>query len=188
MNSMASIPNALTLFRILVIPIVIGFFYLQSELGSWIAAIFFLLACITDYLDGYLARVLQQETSLGSFLDPVADKLLIASCLLMLAGFNRIEGLSLIPAVIILCREILVSGLREFLAQTSVPMPVTNLAKWKTTLQMFALGFLIWGNPFPSIIPLPVVAEIALWLSAALTLITGYDYFIRGIKHIHEGE
>jgi cardiolipin synthase len=183
-NRMTSVPNALTLFRILVIPVVMGFFYLESEIGSWIAAICFLIACITDYLDGYFARTLHQETHLGSFLDPLADKLLIASTLLMLAGFGRIQGLSLIPAVIILCREILVSGLREFLAQTAVSLPVTTLAKWKTTLQMLALGFLILGDPFPEILPLPQFSILALWLSALLTLLTGYDYLFRSFKHI----
>ena len=185
MNFFTNLPNALTLFRIVVIPVVIGFFYLESELGSWIAAICFLIACITDYLDGYFARTLKQVTNLGSFLDPVADKLLIASTLLMLAGFGRISGISLIPAVIILCREILVSGLREFLAQTAVKMPVSTLAKWKTGLQMFALGFLIVGDPFPQWIPLPYLATIALWGAALLTLITGHDYLTRGIQHIH---
>ncbi len=185
-NSLFSIPNILTLFRIFVIPLVIGFFYLDSELGSWIAAICFLMACISDYLDGYFARTLQQQTNLGTFLDPVADKLLVSSILLMLAGFGRIHGISLIPAVVILCREILVSGLREFLAQTAVLMPVTNLAKWKTTLQMCALGFFILNDPFPHILPLPLLANIALWAAALLTLMTGYDYFMRGLKHINQ--
>ena len=187
-NSLSTLPNALTLFRIGVIPIVMGCFYMNSKIGDSIAAFCFTLACISDYLDGYFARMLHQETNLGTFLDPVADKLLIASTLLMLVGFDRIQDISLIPAVIILCREILVSGLREFLAQTAVSMPVTPLAKWKTTLQMVALGFLTLGDPMPGLIPLPLLGTIALWIAALLTLFTGYDYLIASLKHIYKTE
>lgn len=178
------VPNALTLFRILVIPVVIAFFYWESEAGSWFAAICFSLACLSDYLDGYFARLLRQETSFGVFLDPVADKLLVCATLLMLAGFSRIHGLSLIPAVVILCREILVLSLREFLAQTATSMPVSLLAKWKTALQMCAIGFLILGNPFPHLLPLPMISTVALWIAALLTLITGYDYMRRSLDKI----
>ena len=184
LHVLTTIPNALTLFRILVIPIVIAFFYWETEVGSWFAAICFSLACLSDYLDGYFARLLRQETSFGVFLDPVADKLLVCATLLMLAGFHRIHGLSLIPAVVILCREILVLSLREFLAQTAISMPVSVLAKWKTALQMCAIGFLILGNPFPDLLPLPMISTIALWIAALLTLVTGYDYMRQGLDKI----
>lgn len=179
-----TLPNFLTLLRIAIIPIIVGLFYFDRPLSNWLAASFFILACITDYLDGYFARTLKQATRVGSFLDPMADKLLIAAILLMLVGFHRISGLALIPAVIILCREILVSGLREFLAETHVSMPVTRLAKWKTTLQMGALVFLIIedipGLPFS----LEDVGTFGLWVAALLTLITGFDYFRAGLRHL----
>ena len=186
-HAYTTLPNALTLFRIMVIPIVIILFYWESDVGSWLAALFFTLACVSDYLDGYLARRLRQETPFGVFLDPVADKLLVCATLLMLAGFHRIHGLALIAAVVILCREILILSLREFLAQTAGSMPVSVLAKWKTTLQMCAIGFLILGDPFPQWLPLPIIATTALWFAAILTFITGYDYLRQGIhKIIHE--
>src|SRR3989338_3460936 len=138
-----TLPNFLTFVRIALIPVVVGLFYFDRPCSNWLAAAFFILACVTDYLDGYFARTLKQTTRFGVFLDPIADKLLVAATLLMLVGFNRIEGISLIPAVIILCREILVSGLREFLAEVHVSVPVTRLAKWKTGIQMVALSCLI---------------------------------------------
>lgn len=181
---LSNLPNILTLFRIGVIPLVVGAFFLDQPLASWVAAALFLVAGITDYLDGYLARTFQSTTKVGRFLDPVADKLLIASVLLLLAGFGRIEGLSLIPALIILCREILVSGLREFLAGVRVSLPVTRLAKWKTLVQMFALGFLLWGEPFPTLFTLKPLALVGLWAAAFLTLITGYDYLKKTVPHL----
>ena len=180
----AGVPNYLTLFRIAVIPIVIGLFYLQNKWGYWIAAGFFFVACITDFLDGYLARTWEQSTQFGQFLDPMADKLLVASTILLLVGFDHIKGLSLIPAIIILCRELLVSGLREFLAETHVSMPVTTLAKWKTTLQMTALGFLIPGDPSSRFSSLSSFGLFGLWIAALLTLLTGYDYLRAGLKHM----
>lgn len=181
---MVTIPTVLTLFRIAVIPLVVGLFFWQSPLSPWFASILFLIACITDFLDGYVARALQQVTHFGSFLDPLADKLLVASCLLMLAGCGHIHGVHLIPACIILCREILVSGLREFLAETQVLMPVSTLAKWKTGLQMTAIGFLILGNPFPDYINLPILSLSGLWCAALLTVITAYDYVRHNFHHL----
>ena len=179
-----TLPNLLTFTRIALIPVVVGLFYFDRPLSNWIAASFFIIACITDYLDGYFARTLEQTTRFGVFLDPVADKLLVAATLLMLVGFNRIQGISLIPAVIILCREILVSGLREFLAEVHVPVPVTRLAKWKTTIQMIALILLIIEDipGFP--IPIEGLGLIGLWIAALLTLITGFDYLRAGLKHM----
>ena len=184
---LANLPNILTLFRIAVIPLVVGAFFLDQPFASWVSAALFLIAGITDYLDGYLARIFRSTTNFGRFLDPVADKLLISSVLLLLAGFGSIEGLSLIPALIILCREILVSGLREFLAGLSVSLPVTKLAKWKTLLQMFALGFLLWGEPFPALFTLKPFALVGLWAAAFLTLITGYGYLKKSLRHMDGG-
>ena len=146
----------------------------------------FTIACITDFFDGYLARRSNQVSSFGRFLDPIADKLLIAALLLMLVGFERMTVWTYPAAVIILMRELSVSGLREFLAQAQVSVPVTSLAKWKTTLQMITLGFLIVGRDAPNWIPAQMIGEIGLWLAAVLTLITGYDYFKAGLKHMRE--
>tara|TARA_B110000438_G_scaffold277384_1_gene299969 strand:+ start:7161 stop:7658 length:498 start_codon:yes stop_codon:yes gene_type:complete len=146
----------------------------------------FTIACITDFFDGYLARRSNQVSSFGRFLDPIADKLLIAALLLMLVGFERMTVWTYPAAVIILMRELSVSGLREFLAQAQVSVPVTSLAKWKTTLQMITLGFLIVGKDAPNWIPAQMIGEIGLWLAAVLTLITGYDYFKAGLKHMRE--
>jgi cardiolipin synthase (CMP-forming) len=179
-----TLPNLLTFMRIALIPVVVGLFYFDRPLSNWFAAFFFILACITDYLDGYFARALKQTTRFGIFLDPVADKLLVAAILLMLVGFGRIQGLSLIPAVIILCREILVSGLREFLAEAHVSIPVTKLAKWKTVIQMTALSLLIIEH-IPGVpIPIDEIGILGLWLAAILTLITGFDYLRAGLKHM----
>jgi len=142
------------------------------------------LACVTDYLDGYFARALKQTSRFGIFLDPVADKLLVAATLLMLVGFGRITGLSLIPAVIILCREILVSGLREFLADVHVDVPVTRLAKWKTGIQMLALCLLMVENLPGLPFSLEPIGLIGLWIAAALTLRTGFDYLRAGLKYM----
>ncbi len=179
-----TLPNLLTFMRIALIPVVVVLFYFDRPLSNWLAAFFFILACITDYLDGYFARALKQTTRFGIFLDPIADKLLVAAILLMLVGFGRIQGLSLIPAVIILCREILVSGLREFLAEAHVSVPVTKLAKWKTGIQMGALSLLIIEHipGFP--IPIDEIGILGLWVAALLTLITGFDYLRAGLKHM----
>ncbi|MFN7709902.1 MAG: CDP-diacylglycerol--glycerol-3-phosphate 3-phosphatidyltransferase [Holosporales bacterium] len=178
------LPNILTLLRIAVVPVVALLFFIPTEWSSWAAATLFILACITDYLDGYFARLLNQQTALGTFLDPIADKLLVSSTLLLLAGFDRIQGISLIPAVVILCREVLVSGLREFLAEIKVSIPVTRLAKWKTAVQMVALTLLVANAPQVDSTWLALLGLIGLWLAAALTLITGYDYLKAGLPHI----
>lgn len=181
-----NLPNLLTLSRILVIPLVIGCFYIQGEMARWVACALFAAAAITDWFDGYLARSWGQTSNLGRFLDPIADKLLVAAVLLMLSAFNHISPVTVLPALVILMREILVSGLREFLAELRVGMPVSRLAKWKTGVQMTALGLLILGDAGPSMLPLAVIGEVALWLAAVLTLITGYDYLQAGLKHIAE--
>ncbi|MCE2951259.1 MAG: CDP-diacylglycerol--glycerol-3-phosphate 3-phosphatidyltransferase [Alphaproteobacteria bacterium] len=179
-----TLPNILTILRITLVPLVVIFMYVEHHKVAWVSASLFALAGVTDYFDGYLARRFQSTSHFGRFLDPVADKLLVASVLLMLAGLGTLQGLALIPAVIILCREILVSGLREFLAEIAVPLPVTRLAKWKTALQIGALGFLIWGDPFPQYLPVPYIGLWGLWGAALLTLVTGYDYLMCGLYHM----
>jgi cardiolipin synthase (CMP-forming) len=181
---LTSLPNLLTLFRIVAIPGIVALFYLETSLGRWLACGLFSLAAITDFLDGYLARTTGQQSSLGRFLDPVADKLLVAATLLLLTGFGQIDGLTILPAVVILCREILVSGLREYLAEIRVGLPVSALAKWKTLLQMFSIAFLIVGTSGPAFLPTRTIGETGLWIAAGLTLITGYDYLRASLHHI----
>jgi cardiolipin synthase len=150
-----------------------------------VALAVFIAAGVTDILDGYFARMWGQQSSLGRMLDPIADKLLVASCLLMLAAEETIHGLTLLAAVIILCREILVSGLREYLAALRVSVPVTKLAKWKTTIQLVAIGFLIAGEAGEMILPgTTLIGIVLLWLSAIFTIYTGWDYFRAGIHHL----
>jgi CDP-diacylglycerol---glycerol-3-phosphate 3-phosphatidyltransferase len=179
-----SLPNLITLIRILLIPIVVGLFYLDKPLGYLAAAALFIIACLTDFLDGYVARAYKQVTSLGSFLDPLADKLLVAAVLMMLAGFNRLPGISLVPAIIILCREILVSGLREFLGKVNADLPVTELAKWKTGLQMTSLACLIIADPDSIFSFVLYIGLAGLWLAALLTLVSGYDYLKQSLKYM----
>ena len=185
-----ALPNVLTYGRIAVVPIVVGCMFWQSILGGglwlrWVALAFFIAAAISDFLDGYFARIWAQQSSLGRMLDPIADKLLVSSCLLMLAAEDTIHGWSLFAAIVILCREILVSGLREYLAELRVSVPVTRLAKWKTTLQLVAVGFLIAGDAGDALIPnVTKLGIMLLWLSALLTLYTGWDYLHAGLHHL----
>lgn len=181
-----NLPNALTLSRILATPVVCLLLFVGTEFGSWLALGVWVYACATDFLDGYLARSWQQQSSFGRMLDPIADKLLVASVLLVLVGVDRLSGASILPAAIILCREILVSGLREFLAQLHVSVPVTRLSKWKTTIQMVAIGFLVIGEASPGIGPVSAVqvGVVGLWGAAGLTLVTGYDYLRAGLHHV----
>ena len=183
-----SLPNILTYGRILAVPAVVACFTLPgmpTPTSRWVALAIFAAAAITDFFDGYLARAWGQQSSLGRMLDPIADKLLVASCLLVLVDVRTIAGWAMIAAVIILCREILVSGLREFLAELRVSVPVTWLAKWKTTAQLVSLGFLIVGEAGNTVYPWTVQTGIALlWISAILTLYTGWDYFRSGIVHL----
>lgn len=182
-----SLPNLLTYVRIAAVPAVAACFYFEGNLPRWIALGLFVVAAITDFFDGYLARAWQQQSALGRMLDPIADKLLVSVCLLMLAADGTIGGWSLAAAIIILCREILVSGLREFLAELQVSVPVTQLAKWKTTVQLVAVALLLAGPAGELIIPGTTLAGlVALWLAALLTLYTGYDYFRAGIGHLIE--
>lgn len=184
---MLTLPNILTFSRILIIPLLVATFYLSHPLGNWLALALFLLAGLTDFLDGYAARALNQQSNLGRFLDPIADKLLVATAIIMMVAFGRITGLAVLAAVVILCREILVSGLREFLAELQVRVPVTRLAKWKTAFQIISLCFLLLGTAAPWNIPAPEIGVISLWIAAVLTLYTGYDYLRAGIRHMAEG-
>jgi cardiolipin synthase len=187
-----ALPNVLTYGRIVAVPIVVGCMFYQNILHGglwlrWVALAVFIVAAISDFLDGYFARAWSQQSSLGRMLDPIADKLLVASCLLMLAAESTIHGWALFAAVVILCREILVSGLREYLAELRVSVPVTRLAKWKTTLQLIAVGFLIAGEAGDAVVPGVTKIGIALlWLSALFTLYTGWDYLQAGLRHLTE--
>lgn len=179
-----SLPNLLTISRIFLIPLLVGSFYVQGDAVRWLALGLFSVAGLTDYLDGYLARTRNQMSSLGRFLDPIADKLLVAAVLLMLCAFRRVSEIGFLPAVVILCREILVSGLREFLAEIRVGMPVSRLAKWKTGIQMVAIGFLLVGDAGPAVLPVQAIGEVGLWIAALLTLVTGWDYLRAGLRHM----
>ena len=185
-----ALPNLLTYARIAAVPVVVGCMYFQSILDyglwlRWVALFVFIAAGITDVLDGYVARMYGQQSTFGRMLDPIADKLLVSSCLLMLAADGTIRGWALWAAIVILCREILVSGLREYLAELRVSVPVTALAKWKTFLQLLAVGFCIAGEAGDKILPITTQIGIALlWFSALLTLYTGWDYFRAGVRHL----
>jgi cardiolipin synthase len=179
-----SLPNLLTLSRVVAVPALIAAFYLAYPISNWVCFVIFTLAAITDFFDGYLARARNEVSRFGRFLDPVADKLLVAGTLLMLVFVDRIDDWTILPAIVILCREILVSGLREFLAELKVRVPVSALAKWKTMMQMFALGFLIVGEAGAHIMPTIEIGAGLLWLAAIVTLYTGYDYLRAGLKHM----
>jgi cardiolipin synthase len=187
-----ALPNLLTYSRIAAVPLVVGCLYWQDILEGglwlrWVALFIFVAAGITDFLDGYLARKWGEQSTFGRMLDPIADKLLVASCLLMLAADGTIRGWSLWAAIVILCREILVSGLREYLAELRVSVPVTQLAKWKTTLQLIAVGFLVAGKAGDAVFAIVTPMGLTLlWLSALLTLYTGWDYFRAGARHLIE--
>jgi cardiolipin synthase len=185
-----SIPNLLTYGRILAVPLIVLCFFVEGKLQSsdfarWTALALFAIASITDFFDGYLARIWQQTSNIGKMLDPIADKLLVASVLLLVAADGTIAGWSIWAAIIILCREILVSGLREYLAALKVSVPVTRIAKWKTTIQMVAIAFLLAGPAGDKILPYTTeMGIVMLWIAAAITLYTGYDYFRAGLKHM----
>ena len=180
-----SLPNLLTYGRLVAVPVVAGLILWGGDAARWTALALFIGAAITDFFDGYLARRWAQQSAIGRMLDPIADKVLVAVVLLVLAADRTISGAHLWAGIIILSREVLVSGLREFLAELRVSVPVTKVAKWKTTVQLIAIGFLIAGPAGDKIIP--YVSEFGLfclWIAAALTLYTGYDYFRAGIGHV----
>ena len=183
-----NLPNVLTYGRLAAVPLVVALLFWPDEPGArWTALALFIAAGITDYLDGYFARAYAQVSALGRMLDPIADKLLVAACLLMLVADHTIQSWSLWAAIVILCREILVSGLREFLADLKVGVPVSRVAKWKTTLQLVAVGFLVAGRAGEAILPgTERIGLFLLWIAAILTLYTGWDYLKAGINHLME--
>ena len=181
-----SLPNVLTYARVLAVPVVAALLFWPLDMWArWTALAVFVAAAITDYFDGYFARVYAQHSQLGRMLDPIADKLLVAATLLMLAADRTITGASLWAAIVILCREVLVSGLREYLAELKVGVPVSRVAKWKTVLQLVALGFLIAGPAGEAVLPGTMMTGLVLlWTAAALTLYTGWDYLKIGIETV----
>ena len=188
---MLSLPNLLTLSRILAVPILVFLLWRPSPIDYAITFVLYCVVGITDYFDGYLARAQGQISKLGQFLDPIADKIMVAAVIVMLVASRRANGeppilqdFDVIPALIILLREIIVSGLREFLAELRVSVPVSHLAKWKTTFQLVSLGALILGGALPAQEWVHTVGVISLWVAAALTLVTGYDYLRIGLKHM----
>ena len=184
------LPNVLTLSRIIAIPVVVALLFLKEPLASWLALSAYVGACVTDFFDGYFARAWKQQSALGRFLDPTADKLMIAAVVLVLVADRRIDGLTILPAMVILCREILVSGLREYLASLKVLVPVSRLSKWKTAIQMTALGFLLGANAIPAFGPVSThdIGVVGLWGAAILTLVTGYGYLRVGLRHMQSTE
>ncbi len=182
---MLSLPNLLTLSRIVAVPLLVWFLWWPDwEAGYGIAFVLYCLMGITDYFDGYLARSSGAVSRLGIFLDPIADKIMVAAVILILVGTRDIAGIHIIAALVILLREIAVSGLREFLAQVQVSVPVSQLAKWKTTLQLVSLGGIILGGSVPEMVWVHNVGIVALWGAAVLTLLTGWDYLRVGLKHM----
>ena len=179
-----NISKLLTILRILVIPLIVLLIYLKDPFSGWLAFILFCLAGITDFFDGYIARIRKEISDLGTFLDPIADKLLVSAVILILTSKGVIDGLDIIPALIILLREIAVSGLREFLAGIKISVPVSKIAKFKTSLQLIAVGILILSEADITLVPILFLGKIALWIAGLLTLYTGFDYLKSGIKHL----
>jgi cardiolipin synthase len=181
---MTSLPNLLTLARIVAIPVIVALFYVPGDTARWWAFALFVAAAITDFFDGWLARRMGLVSAVGRFLDPIADKLLVAAVLVMLVSNGGLASVTVIAALLILLREVLVAGLREHLAEMRVGLPVSKLAKWKTSVQMVALALLLIGAAAPARIPVQQVGEAALWLAALLTVITGWDYLRVGLRHM----
>ena len=182
------IPNILTIGRIIIVPIFVFSFFIPGFFGDLIPFFLFVLASFTDFLDGLLARLFKEESKLGELLDPIADKILVAAAIILLVMNGTIKNYEVIAAIIILTREILISGLREFLAKGSVKMPATSLSKLKTFLQMLSIAILLTGESGNKLINFQdynaqTIGIVLLWLSAALTLFTGYDYMRKGIDH-----
>ena len=177
-----SLPNLLTISRILVIPVIFLSIYIHTAMWSMLAAVLFIIASITDYFDGYLARSRNETSAFGRLLDPIADKLLVASALIVILADNMVHPVNYIPVIIILCRELLVSGLREFLAEMHVGMPVHVLAKWKTGFQMTALSMILVGYMFHNL------GVVLLWIAAVLTFVTGYQYFQKSLDYVKSVE
>jgi CDP-diacylglycerol--glycerol-3-phosphate 3-phosphatidyltransferase len=181
------LPNILTVSRIVIIPVIVALFYFSdnSRFLHRLTAALFLVACITDFFDGYLARAWSIQSKLGKFLDPVADKLLVGAVIVMLVHKDRVD---IVPAIAIICREILLSGLREFLADLRISVPVSQLAKWKTAIQMTAIFLILLGAKGSGIEVIEIIGRIALWLAAGLTLFTGHAYLKAALIYLNEEE
>ncbi|MDR1694997.1 MAG: CDP-diacylglycerol--glycerol-3-phosphate 3-phosphatidyltransferase [Lactobacillaceae bacterium] len=180
---MYNLPNILTISRIVVIPVIFLSVYIHCAWWSLLAAVLFVVAAITDYFDGYFARVRNETSVFGRLLDPIADKLLVISALLIIVANGMVHPISYIPVMVILCREVLVSGLREFLANVKVSMPVTRLAKWKTGFQMTSLAMILFKY-VPGLIFFGYLGEGLLWIAGILTFITGYEYFQKSLDYV----
>ncbi len=184
MAKIYTIPNIITFIRIFLIPIILYLLFSENPNIVLIAGLLFIVSSVSDYFDGYLARTLNQSSKLGTLLDPIADKLLIASVIVVLVDTGVISNIHVVPAIIILLREIAISGLREFLAKLNTDMPVSKLAKYKTTFQMVSLSILIISLGFELNDLLWNIGLITLWIAAIITLLSGYNYMVKGIKHI----
>ena len=184
MAKIYTIPNIITFIRIFLIPIILYLLFSENPNIVLIAGLLFIVSSISDYFDGYLARTLNQSSKLGTLLDPIADKLLIASVIVVLVDTGVISNIHVVPAIIILLREIAISGLREFLAKLNTDMPVSKLAKYKTTFQMVSLSILIISLGFELNDLLWNIGLITLWIAALITLVSGYNYMVKGLKHI----
>ncbi len=185
---MKRLPNILTFGRIAAVPVIVALFFWPSEIARWLALILFVLAAVTDFLDGWLARRYDVTSPVGRLFDPIADKLLVGAVIVALVWTGDAP---VIPAILIVCRELLVSGLREHLAENKVALPVTWLAKWKTTIQMVALAFLILGAGGPELsegVTTLLIGQILFWIAAILTLITGWDYLRTGLRRSAEDD
>ena len=179
------LPNLLTIARIAAVPLIVALLLIDGAGARWTALVLFVAAALTDYVDGYLARKLSQRSALGVMLDPIADKLLVAAALVMLVADGTIAGVHVIAAVVILAREVLISGLREYLAGISFEVPVSKLAKWKTAIQLVALSVLMSGQAGEAVAPgVLTIGTAMLWLAALLTVTTGYDYLKTGIARV----
>ena len=182
---MWTLPNILTMSRIALLPVLIALFYVPHWWAPWLALAIYTVCCITDFLDGYLARTQNSVSNFGKFLDPISDKIFVACIILVIAAFHRIDGLWLIAGLVIFAREFLISGLREFLGPQNIQIPVTKLAKWKTTVQMIALGFLIVGDAGDALVPHTLlIGQILISIAAALTAWTGWHYLKHSFKHL----
>ncbi|MFL2514492.1 MAG: CDP-diacylglycerol--glycerol-3-phosphate 3-phosphatidyltransferase [Alphaproteobacteria bacterium] len=184
MAKIYTIPNIITFIRIFLIPIILYLLFSENPNIVLIAGLLFIVSSVSDYFDGYLARTLNQSSKLGTLLDPIADKLLIASVIVVLVDTGVISNIHVVPAIIILLREIAISGLREFLAKFNTDMPVSKLAKYKTTFQMVSLSILIISLGFELNDLLWNIGLITLWIAAIITLLSGYNYMVKGLKHI----
>lgn len=183
-NLLSNLPNYLTIFRVISIPVIILCILPQSFFYNWVAVIIYALACLSDFFDGYIARKLSIESKFGKFFDPIADKILIISVIFILVAIDRIEGLFIYPALIIIIREVLVSGLREFFSSEKDNLNVTILSKWKTLLQMISLGFIIIGDDFTYLSNTLLIGQIGLTLASIITIYTGYKYFEKNFKSL----